>query len=143
MSSLVDLREPDFIAFHNLCRPFTMTSTERLYSLFNAVHFVVAAGVLGDFVECGVWKGGSVMMMGLILKSLGLLDRHIYLFDTFEGMTVPTAEDVEDQSGRSAIELLAARDQNVVARSSIEEVRSNIERTGYPMERFIFVEGDV
>jgi hypothetical protein len=120
-----------------------MTSTERLYSLFSAVHFVVRAGVVGDFVECGVWKGGSVMMMALILKSLGLLDRYIYLFDTFEGMTAPTAEDVEDQSGRLANDLLAARHENVLARSSIDDVRSNLEKIGYPIERFVFVQGDV
>jgi O-methyltransferase len=54
MSQYADLKEPEFIESHNLCKPFTMTSTDRLYSLFNAVRFVESAGVAGDFVECGV-----------------------------------------------------------------------------------------
>src|SRR6202021_687648 len=67
-----DFIEPEFIASHNFCKPYTMTSTERLYALFNAVNFVVKAGVEGDFVECGVWKGGSVMMIALALKMMGV-----------------------------------------------------------------------
>jgi hypothetical protein len=145
MNTYADLNEPDFIMGHNLCRPFTMTSTERLYSLYSAVRFAISTGLPGDFVECGVWKGGSVMMMALALKSLGVTDRNIYLFDTFEGMTAPTEIDA-DLAGRQAADLLAKgdRDQNWFwAYSPIDEVRANLEKTGYPMERFIFVRGDV
>jgi hypothetical protein len=145
MSQYVDLIEPDFVAAHNFCAPFTMTSTERLYLLFNAVRFVVSAGIAGDFVECGVWQGGSVMMMALALKALGVTDRNIYLFDTFEGMTAPTAADV-DHSGMSADQLLAkaGRNENLIwAYSPIEQVRLNLEKTGYSMHRFVFVRGDV
>ena len=46
----------------NLCREATMTSIDRLYALFGATRYVVEARVPGAFVECGVWKGGSVMM---------------------------------------------------------------------------------
>ena len=52
-----------------------------------------ALHVPGDFVECGVWKGGSAMMMALALQHFGISDRKIYLYDTYEGMTEPTAED--------------------------------------------------
>jgi O-methyltransferase len=85
------------------------------------------------------------MMMALTLKTLGVLDRNIYLFDTFEGMTPPTDADV-DQSGTRADDLLAKSDRNenyVWAHSPIDEVRSNLEKTGYPMERFVLVKGDV
>ena len=44
-------------------KPFTMTSSERLWSLINAVRHVVDNRIPGDFVECGVWRGGSVMAM--------------------------------------------------------------------------------
>lgn len=145
MSQYADLIEPDFIACHNFSKPFTMTSTERLYSLFNTVRFVTSSGVEGDFVECGVWKGGSVMMMALVLKTLGITDRKIYLFDTFEGMTPPTDADI-DHSGASADRLLAtsAREQSLVwAYSPLAEVRANLEKTGYPMDQFVFVKGDV
>ncbi|HBJ73084.1 MAG TPA: macrocin O-methyltransferase, partial [Actinobacteria bacterium] len=55
-------------------RPFTMTSAERLWSLVGAVRYVTDAGLAGDFVECGVWRGGSVMAMAKELTSLGITD---------------------------------------------------------------------
>lgn len=145
MNQYADLREPEFIACHNFCQPFTMTSPDRLYSLFTAVRFVASAAIEGAFVECGVWKGGSVMMMAMTLKSLGIINRDIYLFDTFEGMTQPTSADV-DISGKRAEDLLAISrgpENIVLARSPIEEVRANLEKTGYPMDRFVLVQGDV
>ena len=47
----------------------------------------------GAFAECGVWRGGSVLAMILTLQELGVDDRDIYLYDTFEGMTEPTEHD--------------------------------------------------
>ena len=39
-------------------------STERMYALYKAVEYVVEANIPGDFAECGVWRGGSVMVIG-------------------------------------------------------------------------------
>jgi len=145
MSEFRDIIEAEFIACHNACKPYTMTSTERLYALYRSVRFVVEAGIPGDLAECGVWKGGSVMMMALVLKSMGVTDRTIHLFDTFAGMTPPTALDI-DLTGRSADELLQAGDKAsslIWAISPLAEVRENLKGTGYPMDRFVFVEGDV
>lgn len=140
-----DLVEPAFRSALELCQPATMTSTDRLYALYEAVRYIVAAELPGAFVECGVWKGGSVMMMAATLLGLGISDRDIYLFDTFEGMTPPTDKDV-DFRGTHAQSLLdrADRGANVFwAYSPLDEVKANLARTGYPAERFIFVAGDV
>ncbi len=48
----------------------------------------------GAFVECGVWKGGSIMTVAYTLNRLGVRDRDLFLYDTFEGMTEPTEIDV-------------------------------------------------
>ena len=48
-------------------RPFTMTSSERLWSLLPRSATTCGYGVEGDFAECGVWRGGSVMTMALRL----------------------------------------------------------------------------
>ena len=69
--------------------PFTMTSIERVVALRDAVVRVVEHGIPGAFVECGVWRGGSAMVMMLTLAELGE-EREIVLFDTFAGMTPPT-----------------------------------------------------
>src|SRR5204862_6908608 len=47
--------------------PYTLTSFERMVSLTRAVGYVVDHNILGDFVECGAWKGGSVMLMARAL----------------------------------------------------------------------------
>ena len=42
-------------------KPYTMTTPERIASLCNAVNYLVKNNIEGDFVECGVWRGGSTM----------------------------------------------------------------------------------
>ena len=77
----------------SLVRDYTMTSPARVVSLIRAVDYIVAHAIPGDFVECGVAAGGSVMVMAIRLKMLGAADRRIWLYDTFEGMSEPTNED--------------------------------------------------
>ncbi len=128
-------------------RPYTMTSAERLWSLLNAVRYVVEEGIPGDFAECGVWRGGSVMAMALQLQSLGVTDRRIWLYDTFAGMTAPTEEDVEAGTGTTAADMLSHTDvgdgNNVWCVAGRADVEANVRSTGYPMDQFTFVEGDV
>ena len=128
-------------------QPFTMTSSERLWSLLNAVRYLESSRVAGDFVECGVWRGGSVMAMAHELGRLGTDDKRIWLYDTFTGMTKPTSRDVESVSGISASTMLSQTPKgdgnNVWCVASRTDVESNLRSTGYPLELFTFVEGDV
>jgi O-methyltransferase len=124
--------------------PFTMTSPERIAALVEAVRYVVRHRIPGDIVECGVWRGGSMMAVARTLLELGA-DRRLQLFDTFDGMPPPTAVD-RDQSGASAAALLAASDRatsSVWARSPLDDVRRNLLATGYPADRVRFVVGRV
>src|SRR5208282_1202320 len=73
-----DIIEPEFRAALELCRPASMTSIERLYAVYIATRYAVESGVPGDLVECGVWKGGSVMMMASTLLGMGVSDRVIH-----------------------------------------------------------------
>jgi O-methyltransferase len=130
-----------------LCRrvaPYTMTTPARIYGLARAVEYIVRRDVEGAIVECGVWRGGSMMAVALTLLRLGVSDRDLYLFDTFAGMTEPTAEDVR-HSGESASDLLAgARDDaHVWAIASLDDVREAVGGIGYPAERIHFVQGPV
>jgi hypothetical protein len=131
----------------NSLKPFTMTSSERLWSLINAVRHVVDNRIPGDFVECGVWRGGSVMAMATELSSLGIQERRIWLYDTFSGMTAPTSADIEAGTGVSAAAMLestvVADGDNVWCVAGLEDVTANVCSTGYPKGNFEFVEGDV
>jgi O-methyltransferase len=138
---------PDDARLIESLRPFTMTSPQRLWSLLNAVTYVVGEEVPGDFAECGVWRGGSVMAMAHQLNRLNVNDRRIWLYDTYEGMTDPTDRDVEAGSGALAADMLestpVADGNNVWCVASIEDVQANVQSTGYPAAQFEFVKGDV
>jgi O-methyltransferase len=126
-------------------RPFTMTSDERLAAVCSAVEYVTRTGVVGCFVECGVWKGGSSMAAALTYLHMGRQDVDLFLFDTFEGMPAPTKDDFLAPTGELAFHRLqrATKNDPVLARSPIEEVQQNLRRTHYPKERIHFVKGMV
>jgi hypothetical protein len=127
--------------------PITMTSAERVWSLLQAVRYVTDEQIPGAFAECGVWRGGSVVAMVLKLAELRVADREIWLYDTFEGMTAPTANDIEASTGKSAHQLMSSTEvgdgNNVWAFASQQDVEQNLSATGYPMERFHLIKGDV
>lgn len=128
-------------------RPFTMTSAERLWTLTEAVRYIHEEGLPGAFVECGVWRGGSIMAMAQQLRELDNTDREIWLYDTFAGMTDPTSEDVEADTGTTASSMLETTPvedgNNVWCVAGLEDVKGNVFSTGYPQDRFVFIEGDV
>ena len=130
-----------------LCRlvgPYTMTTPPRIYALRRAVEYVAARPVQGAVVECGVWRGGSMMAVALTLLRLGVTDRDLYLFDTFSGMTEPGDEDVKHTGERAADVLAgASRESHDWAIAPIEQVREAVLGVGYPEDRIHFVEGRV
>ena len=88
-------------------RSRTMTSIYRIDALRQAVEYIEANSIPGDIVECGVWRGGSMMAAGLTLIRLGAR-RPLWLFDTFSGMPPPGPED-KDYQGQSAADVDAIR----------------------------------
>lgn len=79
----------------NFVSPFTMTSKERVFALRQSVEYVIQNHIAGAIVECGVWKGGSMMAIAATLLQSNVADRELYLFDTFEGMPEPTSDDID------------------------------------------------
>ena len=47
---------------------YTMTGHERVNALIDAISYLEDNKIDGDIVECGVWKGGSIMAAALKLK---------------------------------------------------------------------------
>ena len=125
--------------------PFTMTSPERVAALCQAISHICEHRIAGDIVECGVWRGGSVMAACLALLHHGDRNREVHLFDTFEGMTTPGRFDVAASSGVEASVLLEQNDKaaRVWAVSPLDEVQQNLATVGYPAERVHFVKGRV
>jgi O-methyltransferase len=127
-------------------RSRTMTSPERLFALIQAVRHVSTAAIAGDVVECGVWRGGSMMAAARTLLECEDVSRQLYLFDTFGGMSSPTDKDVA-VDGQTALELMstARKDDPTTALcyASIDDVKSGMLSTGYPAARMHFVKGNV
>ena len=128
-------------------RPFTMTSNERVWILLESIRYVTAYGIQGSVVECGVWRGGSMMAAAFQLQALNAIDRELWLYDTFTGMTEPTDKDREAATGVTATELLAstpvADGDNVWCLADENDVRASMKSTGYPADLLHFVKGDV
>ena len=140
--------EPDFRSICEKSCNFTMTSVERMYGLYKAIEYIVAAKIQGDVVECGTWKGGSSMVSALtLIEKKDKLQRNMYLYDTFEGMSEPTDKDVfvNDKSlkARNMWENKDFSDENFWCCSSIDEVKNNLYSTGYPKEKMRFIKGKV
>ena len=128
-------------------QPFTGTTIQRVVALADAVKYITQANIEGDIVECGVWRGGSMMVVAKTLVALGDTSRELYLFDTFEGMTAPTDKDVMFD-GTPAAQLLAEVEKkegagNYWCVAGLEDVRRNMESTGYPMSKVHLVKGRV
>ena len=122
----------------------TMTSIYRIDALRQAVEYIEANSIPGDIVECGVWRGGSMMAVGLTLLRLGTR-RSLWLFDTFSGMPPPGPED-KDFRGQSAAELMASQDPDtslVWARGSLDDVKAAMLEIGYQEDLVRYVVGPV
>lgn len=129
-------------------RRHTITTPRRIAALCTTVEYVVRDEVPGAIVECGVWRGGSVMAAALTLLRLDAADRDLYLFDTFRGMTPPTEEDVPSAyDGYHPMRHWRRRQReggvNAWHYVRADEVRAALESTGYPAERIHLVEGPV
>jgi O-methyltransferase len=127
-------------------QPYTATSPERLFALCNAIAYLSAQKIPGSIVECGVWKGGSMMAAALSLLQLNDASRDLYLFDTYEGLPTPGKEDVSIAGAAALDEFKAQPRRGEFSRwffAPLEEVRRNVLGTGYDGKKLHFVKGKV
>jgi len=121
---------------------YTMTSKEAVYAMYSSVNHIINQQIPGAIVECGVWRGGSALLAGLILKERHIHDRPIYLYDTFEGMTPPTEFDV-DKYGRTGAEMIEQyADETGWCYASLENVKQVFDAQQFDFETH-FIKGDV
>jgi hypothetical protein len=108
-----------------------MTSVERLDSLVVAVRHIVTHDVPGNSVECGVWRGGSMMAIVNVLQTFGA-KRRLLLFNTLDGMPPHTTRDGNLVGGVASDPLAVPNRQksDVWACSALKEVRTNMGSTG-------------
>jgi hypothetical protein len=142
---------PEDLAILERCRPYTMSSLERMLALIDAVRYLVRREIPGALGECGVWRGGSVLAMILTLQSLGVEDRDLHLYDTFAGMTAPTEHDISPFDPPALETWSESESSRRVAWPELfdthvfneQQVRETLLTTGYPAEHIHLTRGDV
>jgi Macrocin-O-methyltransferase (TylF) len=66
----------------------TMVGVERLTNVKTLALDVIERGIPGDFMECGIWRGGVGILMGAIIQQEAK-GRRLFLADSFEGCPIP------------------------------------------------------
>jgi O-methyltransferase len=128
--------------------PYTMTARDGLgttYALFQAVKYICQNNISGDVVECGVWRGGSMMLVAYALDYFGDTRRDLYLYDTFAGMTEPSEIDVDfdNIAYKPRWTHIISQGGMMGFGDTLEGVKANLLRTGYPQRQMHFIVGDV
>ena len=97
----------------------------------------------GDFVECGVWKGGNIIILLNLIEKFNI-KKQVYGFDTFEGMSEPTSADIKyNQMIAKDIQLKNSINQTKWNYSSIDEVMKNIKINTSNYNQSILIKGKV
>jgi len=108
-----------------VCRPYSALSRERLQNNIDMIDYVNKNNIVGDVVEIGVYKGGSMLAMMKAHEKSGNTSRVFHLYDTFSGMTPPTDID-KDYNGYSAKRLMETSEQ-VKCIAPLDVVMKNIQ----------------
>jgi O-methyltransferase len=128
--------------------PYTMTARDGLettYALFQAVKYICKNNIPGDVVECGVWRGGSMMLVAYALDYFGDPSRDLYLYDTFAGMTEPSEIDVDfdNIAYKPRWTQITSQGGLMGFGDTVVGVKANLLRTGYSERQMHFIVGDV
>lgn len=77
-------QDSNFVQVYSKIRQNTLVDIYRCWELWETAGQVIKS-VPGDFLEVGVWKGGTA---GVLTTKMSLMDssRTVYLADTFEGV---------------------------------------------------------
>lgn len=75
-----------------IVRKNTMMPYVNLLTLYEQAVYCETNNIEGDFVECGVWKGGATGLMAFANLTKGKKRRDIHLFDAFTEICAPDAE---------------------------------------------------
>jgi hypothetical protein len=70
----------------------TCIGLRRLENIQHCIETVLADEIPGDLIETGVWRGGATIFMRGVLKAHGVIDRTVWVADSFAGLPQPDLE---------------------------------------------------
>lgn len=124
----------------DIVKPYTKSNEARLESMAQALRKVDEDRVPGDVVECGVWKGGNIMLARLLSPT-----RACWMFDTFDGMTEPHPEYDIKRDGERAIDRYNQKKEGGTKWDAVSllEVQAGFMELGLVTDKIHFVAGPV
>jgi len=124
-----------------ISKKYSMTTEIRMWALLNSLKKIYNEKIDGDIVECGIWKGGNIILIKNFLDK-NKQNKKIYCYDTFEGMKDTLSVDNELSTGKSADEIIT-NNEAYLCKSSLEETKKNIEENVESFDGINFIKGKV
>ena len=66
---------------------YALSSQVNQWSIIQSLKYIKSKNLEGSIVECGIYKGGTLLLIIKILKNLGL-KKSLYGYDTFEEVSI-------------------------------------------------------
>jgi len=112
----------------------TMVGNKRLDNLEQCIETLLRENIQGDFIETGVWRGGTSIFMRALLAAHDVRNRKVYVADSFQGLPPPDEDSWPEDKGdvHHTVPLLAV---------SEEEVKNNFRKYGLLDDQVVFLKG--
>ena len=134
-------------AILNDIKEYTMTSIPSQWSLLQSIKHVIRNNVEGSFVECGIFRGGNIVLMSKLLEE-HKVEKNIFAYDTFQGMPLPGKDDL-DLRGNSSIDKFlelknSEKEGSQWCYCDIQDVKNNIKKFNINyLKKINFIKGRV
>jgi O-methyltransferase len=128
-----DITDSFFWETYDKCKSHSLLGIDAFYNLFRSIEYIAKNGIEGDIVECGVFLGGAILAMSDFAFHFGLKSPRFVLCDTFSGFPDNTSE----------VDMHGVETKFVAHDNFLEVVKSVVEKSLYPQEKFEFVVGKV
>ena len=126
-----DVEQGDVWPLHAL----TMIGRRRLQNIRFCIESALTDNVPGDVIETGVWRGGASIYARAVLRAWDVVDRRVWVADSFEGLPPRNLTDYPADATAGAL------DQRQELAISLEQVQANFERLHLRDDQVRFVKG--
>lgn len=111
----------------------SMIGRKRMDNIHDCLNLIIENNIAGDLIECGVWQGGSTILMNGFLKAHDIKNRRVWVADSFEGLPKPSRE--EDKL------MDVSKDVVPGLAVSLEQVKANFEKYDLLDDNIHFLKG--
>lgn len=137
--------DEQFILKQIISNELSMSRPENVLNTIMASNYVCRNKIKGDFVECGIWRGGNSIAAKAIFNIYNE-KKELYLYDTFAGMTEPSKFDFRLKDSKRAVDTFnktKLMDKNNWCYASLDDVKENIKKYTGDLKNIKFIKGDI